>query len=116
MDSLLSDLSVAVLPGLITIFGTILTILINRASSVARERWGIEVEARHREALHSAIMSGIRQALSRGFSDRDAIGVALEYAGKSVPDAIHKLAPRPGVLRTIAEAKLNEALGKDAPR
>lgn len=116
MDSILSDLSVAVVPGLITLFGTVLTILLNRASAVARERWGIEVEARHREALHAAIMSGIQSALSRGLTGRAIIGAAIEHAGASVPDAIRKLEPSPGILQAIAEAKLNEVLGKDAPR
>ena len=32
----------------------------------ARARWGIEIEARHREALHSALMTGVRHALARG--------------------------------------------------
>lgn len=114
MDSFLSDLSAALVPGLITLFGTVLTILINRASAVARERWGIEVEARHREALHAAIMSGIQSALSRGLTGRAVIGAAMEHASVSVPDAIRKLTPGPGVLQAIAEAKLNEVLTKGA--
>ncbi|RJE87122.1 hypothetical protein [Paracoccus onubensis] len=116
MDSILSEIAAAAVPAVVAIVGTALTVLMNRAATVASERWGIEIEARHREALHSAIMSGIRSALTRGLTGQAVISAALEHASISVPDAIRKLAPGPGVLAGIAEAKLNELLGKDAPR
>lgn len=112
MDALWNDISAAVLPALVTLFGTVMTIILNRAAAAARERWGIEVEARHREALHSAIMSGVQAALLRGAKRGDAIEAAITYARKSVPDAIGKLAPGPDVLKSIAEAKLRAVLGE----
>lgn len=110
MNSLVAELSNAVLPGLVALFGTLLTIALNRASRVAQERWGIEVEARHREALHSAIMSGLLAAVSRGSVGQAAIDAALDHVEASVPDALRKLDPAPGVIREIAEAKLRSII------
>ncbi len=112
MNSLLSELSATVTPALVALFGTVLTIIINRASAVARQRWGVEVESRHREALHSAIMSGIQAALLRGAKRDTAIQAGIKHAMSSVPDAISALAPKEDVLRSIAEAKLREVVGK----
>lgn len=58
---------------------------------------GINIEARHREALHSAIMTGVNAALGKvaaviGGKAIDvrstALAEALRYVGASVPDAI----------------------------
>lgn len=114
MNSLWTEISGAILPGLVTLFGTILTILIGKAASVAQERWGIEVDAGHREALHAAIMSGIQAALLRGLTGSTAVEAAIRHAQSSVPDAIGKLAPKPEVLVSIAEAKLREAAARAA--
>lgn len=112
MQSLLNELYTAVVPILIAAFGTVLTIVMDRATKVARERWGIEIEATHRAALHSALMSGIRAALLRGLSGADAVEAAIIHASGSVPDAIKALKPDAGVLTRIAEAKLRDALNE----
>ena len=112
MNSLLNELYAAAVPLLITAFGTILTIVLDRATKVARERWGIEIEATHRAALHSALMSGVRAALLRGLSGREAVEAAIIHASGSVPDAIIALKPDAGVLTRIAEAKLGDALNE----
>lgn len=109
----LNDMLTAAMPALLALFGTALTIILNRAAAAARQRWGIEVEARHREALHSAIMSGVQAALLRGVQPQDAVKAAVVYASKSVPDAMRNLSPSPEVLQSIAEAKLRDVL-KDA--
>jgi hypothetical protein len=113
MANFWSDLSAALVPGIVTLFGTLLTLILARLSNLARERWGIEVEARHREALHSAIMSGIQAALARGLTGQAAVSAAINHATVSVPDAIRKLPQAtPAVLSSIAEAKLREAIGR----
>lgn len=109
MSSFWTEIAGAILPGLVTLFGTILTILIAKAASVAQERWGIEVDAGHREALHAALMSGIQAALLRGLTGGEAVEAAVRHAQSSVPGAIAKLSPGPGVLTSIAQAKLREA-------
>ena len=112
MNSLLNELYAAAVPILIAGFGTILTIIMDRAANVARARWGIEIEATHREALHSALMSGIRAALLRGLSGSDAVEAAIIHATSSVPDAIKALKPDAGILNRIAESKLRDALNE----
>lgn len=110
MNSFINDLYSAAIPILIAGFGAILTILMERATKVARERWGIEIEATHRAALHSALMSGVRAALLRGLSADEAVEAAIIHASGSVPDAIRALKPDAGVLTRIAESKLRDAL------
>ncbi|HCO90946.1 MAG TPA: hypothetical protein DIT40_08235 [Alphaproteobacteria bacterium] len=74
---------------------------------------GIQIEARHREALHSAIMTGVRTAMKGGTLSTEAMtDQAIAYARESVPDAIRALAPNNIVLRKLAERYANEALDR----
>lgn len=109
MNTFLTEISAAVLPALVALFGTVLTIILRRASDVAQQRWGIEIEARHREALQTAVMSGIRAAMLRGLTGDAAIKAAISHAENSVPDAIAALKPTAGVLVSIAQGKLQDA-------
>lgn len=99
-----------VLPSLLALIATLLGLVIRSAAQMAKQRWGIEIEARHREALHSALMTGITAALTRGLGTQAAIAAALDYAGRSVPDAIAALGPDAETLRALAEAKLRAAI------
>ena len=110
MSAALLVLVNTVLPAVLTIFGTVLSGFLIKAAATARARWGIEIEARDREALHSALMSGIRMALQRGMGNGDAVIAAMAHAQRSVPDALKRLQPSNKVLGSIAEAKLQEAL------
>lgn len=105
----IAELYAAVLPAVLQAIAALLGLLLLRASEAARKRWGIQIEAAHRDALHSALMSGIRAALSRGLSGTAAVASAVTYAQQSVPDAIKALAPSAEVITQIAEAKLDEA-------
>lgn len=100
----------ALLPAILPVIGLVITAILQRAAATAQARWGIEIEARHREALHSALMTGITAALSRGLGTRAAIDAALTYAAGSVPDAIAALAPSGQTLQELAEAKLLQAI------
>lgn len=111
MNHLFSLFAEPLLSTLLQGISAILGILLIRITSTAKTRWGIEIEARHREALHAALMSGIRAALSRNMSGRSAIiSAAIQHALKSVPDAVAALEPENSVLVNIAEAKLREAM------
>lgn len=111
----LAELYVALLPTLLQLIAAVLGALMIRATSLASSRWGIEIEARHREALHSAIMSGIAAALSKGLTGKAALEAALAYTTKSVPDALHALNPSAEVLLSLAESKLREADPRAVP-
>jgi hypothetical protein len=111
MNFLFEHAFTQLLPLLLQFISAILGLILIQGAAIAKQRWGIEIEARHREALHSALMSGIRAALARGDGHSAAITSAIHHATKSVPDAITALNPSEGVLASIAEAKLREVAG-----
>lgn len=109
---------------LLPFLGLVVTAAI--AWAVARfTAWtGIQIEARHREALHSALMTGVRMMLEKfgpAATERQVVNGAIDYAHRSVPDAIKKLDPPSDVLASLATSKLEAAkaapvsLGAPAP-
>lgn len=108
----LQTLIASLMPHILELVGVVVTVLIASLVSTLKARFGIEIEARHREALHSALMSGIRAALGRGFTGQEAIDMALKYTLDSVPDALVALNPNANVLADLAAAKLREATEK----
>jgi|APEBP8051073058_1049385.scaffolds.fasta_scaffold27159_2 hypothetical protein len=109
MQQVLTAIYAEVLPILLQLIAAALGLILLRASEAARARWGIEIEARHREALQSALMSGISAALTRGLRGDAAIQAGIAYAHDSVPDALAALKPDPKVLRSLAEAKFHQS-------
>ena len=83
LSEILSQIYAATLPPLLLILSTILGRIIAKAAMVAKDRWGIEIEARHREALQSAMMTGISAALAY-----HALRSALSDEGESVTRAL----------------------------
>lgn len=106
------DILEAARPGLLELFGAAITLLIGWAAAKARQKWGIDIEARHREALHSALMNAARLALANQLTGDKAVSMILDYARQSVPDAIGSLRPSIGVLDDLARAKLEQAIGE----
>lgn len=109
----------AVMPQLLEIGGTLLSFALLWASVRFTKRTGIEIEARYRDALHSALMSGARLAISRQLTGSAAIELILSHVRGSVPDALGKLKPDGTILERLAEAKLQEAgdkLGRELNR
>jgi hypothetical protein len=103
IDALLAALA----PHLLELIAALATAIIGWLAAQAKARWGLEIEARHREALHSALMTGVRHALSEGVQGRTAITrAAVGYVRVSVPDALAALKPGPGQLTDMAEATL----------
>ena len=91
------------------IVATIVTAIIGWAAAQARARWGIEIEARQREALHSALMTGAQLAMSRlgpQASQTALTTAAVEYAERSVPGAMTGLKPSVSTLHDLALAKI----------
>ena len=80
-------------------------------ATVLLRRWtGIQIEARHRDALHQAIRSAVVEALDNGLDGDRLLARVKDYVGASVPDALRHLAPGDGVLATLIRAKVGEAL------
>lgn len=96
----------AVAPHVLETIGALITLLLGWLTMQARARWGIEIEARHRDALHSAMMTGAQLALDGQLSGDAAKRLVMDYVRASVPDAIRALAASDGILMRMAEAKL----------
>ena len=95
-------------PHILELLGVLLTGIIGWAAAAARRKWGIEIEARYREALHSALMTGAQLAMKHELTGKAAIDLVLRYIKQSVPDAIGNLKPSPDVLTDLAKAKLEQ--------
>ena len=108
-----------------TALDALTTILIAWAAKKFSDKTGIDIEAKHREALHSAAMTGINSALAELSAPPDAARVAavqgqlLDQAAawvrKSVPDALTHfgLGTDPdsqAKLKKLIEGKLGELL------
>lgn len=106
----------ALSPYLLELIALALTLLIGWVAMRFTALTGIEIQARHRDALHSALMTGARAALSRGLPMQQAVEYAVGYAQSSVPGAIAKLRPPEPVMQQLARAKLQEASGRAGDR
>jgi len=97
---------------LLGLFGVLLTVIINRAAGAFEAMTGMRIERDARDALHSALRSGVEAALRNGPSaGLDAVKAhAILHARESVPDAIRILVPGEGVLDRIAVRYYQEAL------
>ncbi|AZB64569.1 hypothetical protein EBL87_12725 [Cereibacter sphaeroides] len=103
-----SDLLTALAPSLLDLAGVALTALIGFAT-VRFQRWtGIQIEARHREALHSAIMTAARVAVARGLTREVASEFVAAYVRASVPEALKRLSPSAETLDALVRSKLLE--------
>ena len=99
-------------PQIMEIVAVLLSMVLLFLSNLARVWLGVQIEARHREALHSALLTGVKAALDQGPSaGRDAIvRQAIDYARTSVPQAIKKLGPDNFILRKLAVRYADQAL------
>ena len=119
MDIILTILGSAEMQtALIAGLGVVLTVLINRGAAMLEVATGIRIEQGARDALHSAIKSGIEAALANGpeAGFDEVKRQALAYAHHSVPDAITALVPGDGVLDQLALRYYREALARVAPQ
>lgn len=101
-------------PAILEVTGTVASVAITAACGFAMRKWGIEVEAKHREALHSALMTGARAAIGQGILGKEAAVYGIEYAKKSVPDALRKTSPTGQVLADLAMSKVEMAMKEGA--
>lgn len=108
---MLEELKEALTPHLIEAFMSLVMLMLGYATVLIKKWTGIQIEDKHRIALHSAIRTGVLLAAEKGL-DRDAlVQVAKDYAKQSVPDAIRYLVPGDGVLESLIIAKAQELIG-----
>ncbi len=93
------------------LIGALITALVGFIAAQIKARTGSELDARARNALHSALTTGAMLALARygrkaGVNQDAMISEAINYAKASVPDAIKRLGPVGSVLADLATAKI----------
>lgn len=104
--------------------GVLITAFIGWAATKFSAKTGIEIDAKHRDALHSAIVTGINLGLSRVgekiegkpvTASNAVVADAMNWVNKSVPDALDRFKVTPDTLRTMVEAKIPQVTGATAP-
>jgi len=99
-----------ILPMILLAIGEFLRRLIARLAAGFEARTGVAVDAKAMATLHSALMTGITAALSRGLTGQEAINAGIGHAlARGAPDAIRHFGLTTEGLQTLAEAKLWEA-------
>lgn len=110
---MLDIINAAFAPIITEFVGVIVTVLVGCAVKLLRDKTGIEIEVKDRDALHMALNTGAQLALTKmaGASTAERTAATLEYAVQSVPDAIKRLKPTGSVLNDLATAKLQSIMG-----
>lgn len=75
-----------------------------------KRQFGFDIKAKHRDALHSAFMTGARLSAVRELTGQAARKLVLDYVKTSVPDALSQLAPSQEMLTYLTEMKLNQII------
>ena len=101
-------------PLLLELLAIVLMAALTWAAAWAKRKFGIDIEAKYRDDLHSALMTGARLAASRQLTGAAAVQLVLDYTRKSVPDALKNLAPPQSVLKELAEAKMQKVVTEAA--
>lgn len=114
MNELIDQLT----PHIIEIVAAVIGLLAVRAFAYLKAKTGIEIQARHREAIHSALATGVSWAFAKASknevaaaaSREEILDLVVDYVKRSVPDAIGALKPSPEHLRDMAIAKVEQRL------
>lgn len=114
----MNELFEQVTPYLISLAATILTYLAVRANAYMKVKTGLEIEAINRQALHSALETGVELAIAKATKNKTAAAAAqdelvamiVEYVQRSVPDALETLRPSREQLQDMAIAKVEQRL------
>ncbi|MFC3628182.1 hypothetical protein ACFOM8_01845 [Paracoccus angustae] len=110
----MDDLFNAAAPHLLEIAGLLLTAIIGWAANTARRKWGIDIEAKYQSDLHTALTTAARLALAKQMTGAAAIDLILDYAKRSVPDALNKLNPSQAVIENLAKSKIEAVKAEPA--
>jgi hypothetical protein len=98
----------AMAPHLVEMLMALVSLATGYAVVLFRRWTGIQIEERHRQALHSAVRTAVVALTDRGLAGNDLIEGVKDYLHQSVPDALAYLVPGDGVLSTLIKSKLRE--------
>lgn len=116
-----AELQQVIVGGAVSIVSALIGYFLIRVEGYIKAKTGLEIEAYHRDALHRALTTGARAALSKidGTWDLNASAIRKEihdqvkaYIQKSVPDAISKLNPTDGVKDDLVNAAIEKVLAE----
>lgn len=79
-----------------------------RVGQTVRKYLGVQAEKIMRDALHQAIETGLKQGRLDAGLQQIATEKAVEYARRSVPDAIAGLGATQNILLNIAQSKFED--------
>jgi hypothetical protein len=105
----------AISPYLFTAVSAAVVAVLTWATNLFHKWTGIQIEARHREALHSAAMTGVAAAFNKIGQKADTITLdvrsivvkeGVDWVMKSVPDALGYFNLSPQALATLIESKI----------
>ena len=103
-------------PYALTLLSVVATAIIGWVAALIQRSTGITIEAKYRDSLHSALVTGISAGLTKLDARAADVSIdtksqlitdAIRWAQKSVPDAIKALGASPDDLAKLAAAKLN---------
>jgi hypothetical protein len=100
-----------VTPALVNFMAVAVPALLLWATTILRNWTAKEREARDRQALHSALKTGMESAEQKYGARADTktkVEYAIDYANKSTPDAVANLAPSKEVMIKLAQSKAQE--------
>lgn len=100
----------------------VLIALLGWIAAIIKRKVGIDIDAKHRETLHSALMTGVTAGLVKienaapGTIDVKSalIAAGIDWAGQAASDAIKHFGVTPAQLETLAASKVSQVLGTSA--
>jgi hypothetical protein len=105
-------------PYIVEIVGIAIAAVVGWIVKLLRDKLNIEIEARHREALQTAVTNAAGLVIGKGEHlasklkitvQNDAIGEAVAYVLKGAPDALAYFGVTPDRVRQMIEAKVGIA-------
>lgn len=109
LDPFISEVASYVL----VLVSAVIGLAVSYAVALLRRWTGINIEAKHRDALQSALLNGARKAITKITPSGVKIDVknaviadGVDYVLKSVPDALEYFDLTPERVREMIEAKL----------
>lgn len=101
---MLQTILVSIQPYIVELASVGVAVVVANTSTYLNRKWRLDINEKHKQALHNALMNGIRSALAQDISLRKADVFAVDYAKRTTPDAIKHFKVTDGVLRDIASS------------
>lgn len=104
-------------PYLLMAFSALVATILGFLTKVIHDKFGIDIQAKDREAIHRAAMTGIASGLALAGKKANEVQVdvrspliksTVDWIQRSVPDATKRLGVTPEKLEKVALAKLGE--------